>query len=115
MSVESLPDRVERVLTEISKGIGTTVEYAWPEYVRYAWACGLTGALAGACLMAIGVAAAIAAWRFYRRENYELTFPSIIVAAFSLWLGAVAFFGNLPAVIAPEGKAISEIISNVTR
>lgn len=100
----------EDLLREFATEIGTTLEAAWPHYVRYIWADSLSGVLVG---LLIGL---FAAWIFRRKvdpdneSGVELRAAKWISFAVVGLTAALIVGSSLPGVIAPEGAALANIV-----
>lgn len=113
-----------QALRELAEKLGTTVDQAWPLYVRYQQvACVVS--IIGAIVIGIAMVAMIKigarrleAWREHSSGDSYVKAADIAVYRMAGWIFPVLLFlaasaiiaHSLPGAIAPEGYAISKLI-----
>ena len=124
-------DKVLGVLQALGNEIGETVDYAWPELVKYTFAEGLTPLiLYGFALLFTG-GLMVYFWVRFTRWQREIRdgdrrpsdgeevgywLPWVVCAVIFLIAFPVsvnAFHHNLPKVLAPEGATVMKVIDRL--
>ena len=112
---------VMKALGQLAGKLGTTVEGLAPHYVEYIWA--RAAVLAGIAVVLLGLAPCflfrgVAILRSTstddtcseRGRKDTTSFLLILVGGVCAFAGAAMLGGHLPAVIAPEGYAVSQLL-----
>lgn len=113
---------VQQIIEQIAAKIGTTAEAAWPLYVQYIWADGLTGVVLGSiALIALSVVGTKALkWQLAKKDlnGDDLLFMGLVgvVLFVGPMIGCCAAIGtSLPRALAPAGAAIHDVVVKATR
>lgn len=114
-------DKVMDVMRLMAEKLGTTVETLAPHYVQYVWACGLVGVIIGVFLLCIMAPASayLVAWGLRGLVDRKIVNeePRMVAIGIGVLLGLGSVIGgvvaigfSLPAMLAPEGYAVAQLL-----
>ena len=127
MTVNDIPQIVDKTLGALSDRFGTTGAYLWQAYVRYTMATGIGLAFLGMAFVIIGVYTLNRIKPIYEfissncdkrygngKEGANIGTTLIVIGcAILLIIGMGLVSCNIPTMFAPDGAALHELFSSM--